>query len=99
MKKDLKFNFSSLDERILNIELETGTKNQKHSNLNIIIIYAPTNVSGAEKKEEFYEKLILVMKKSDIVLGDFNAKLGSSVQKFGKGSINENGFLLSEAII
>ena len=33
------------------------------------------------------------------MLGDFNAKLDISVQKFGKGSINENGFLLSEAML
>ena len=47
------------------LELETG--NQKHLNLNIHIIYAPTSVSEAEKKEEFYKKLSPAMKKLDIV--------------------------------
>ena len=51
VKKDLKFKISSLDERILNIGLKLETENQKHFNLNILIIYAQTNVREAEKRE------------------------------------------------
>lgn len=72
----------------------------------LIQVYAPTTDSEDEHVEAFYEELEKVMRKtrSDcpvIILGDFNAKIGSgavseSVGAFGLGIQNERGARLIE---
>ena len=53
----------------------------KPFNINIIQVYAPRNASTEEKLEEFYEELGKCKKECkdhevNIVMGDFNAKVG-----------------------
>ena len=50
--------------------------------LSIVVVYAPTNQSSVEDKEQFYSDLDTVMTRTGgltIVMGDFNATLGESV--------------------
>ena len=76
---------------------------QKIINLNIIQVYAPTNDAMDEDKDNFYNRLQNVMDKLptkdvNIVMGDFNAKVGSDnsnyediMGKHGLGEANDNG--------
>ena len=81
--------------------------------LNIIQCYAPTNDKDEgkkekEKKEDFYNKLQTVldkMKEKDvtILMGDFNAKIGSNNRGYeevmgthGIGEMNENGEMFAD---
>ena len=78
------------------------TKN-KGINMNIIQGYAPTNDSDPEAKDQFYDKLQSLFdqfpkKDVNIVMGDFNAKIGSDntgaeevMGKHGLGEANDNG--------
>ena len=71
--------------------------------LNIIQCYAPTNDADKEKKDTFYEQLQSVIDKGGnknmtILMGDFNAKIGSDNTGYedvmgthGLGMMNENG--------
>ena len=87
-----------------------GTKNRnkteprlKTINMNIVQVYAPTNDATEENKDDFYDRLQTVMDKLpakdvNIVMGDFNAKVGSDnsnyediMGKHGLGEINDNG--------
>ena len=76
---------------------------KKIINMNIIQVYAPTNDAADEDKDNFYDQLQSVMDKLptkdvNIVMGDFNAKVGADntnyediMGKHGLGEINENG--------
>jgi len=80
----------------------------KHANTTIIQCYAPTNDSGEESKDTFYEQLQAEMENTPnhdmrIVMGDLNAKVGKdntnqerAMGKEGCGSINDNGERLVE---
>jgi len=80
----------------------------KKSNLNIIQCYAPTNDKDEEMKEEFYNRLqdtINKFKDKDItiLMGDFNAKIGSDNKNYpdsmgqeGLGKMNENGEIFAD---
>ena len=82
--------------------------NTKIHNLTIIQCYAPTEITGKDKKEEFYQQLsetITTVKKRDviIVMGDMNGKIGPNNEgmehvmgRHGIGNMNENGELFSE---
>ena len=51
--------------------------------LMIVVVYAPTEDSSEEDKEQFYSELDEVMRKANgltMVMGDFNASIGESVQ-------------------
>ena len=76
--------------------------------LNIIQCYAPTNDKDEGTKEDFYNKLQTVldkMKEKDvtILMGDFNAKIGSNNRGYeevmgthGIGEMNENGEMFAD---
>ena len=76
--------------------------------LNIIQCYAPTNDNDEGTKEDFYNKLQTVldkMKEKDvtILMGDFNAKIGSNNRGYeevmgthGIGVMNENGEMFAD---
>ncbi|KAL1446457.1 hypothetical protein WDU94_005636 [Cyamophila willieti] len=74
--------------------------------LNVIQAYAPTSLSSEEDLETFYSDLKKAMQHTlsnemTIILGDFNAKLGSGadgklIGKFGLGTRNERGELLAQ---
>ena len=51
--------------------------------LMIVVVYAPTEDSSEDDKEQFYSELDGVMRKANgltMVMGDFNASIGESVQ-------------------
>nr|KAG5685192.1 hypothetical protein BaRGS_011091 [Batillaria attramentaria] len=76
---------------------------RKDIKLNIIQCYAPTNDAEQEKKDDFYQQLQTVIdrggaKDMTILMGDFNAKIGSdntgyedTMGTHGLGQMNENG--------
>ena len=83
------------------------------NHLHIITAYAPTLVHSQkhpEDRESFYKDLEQFINSIPnrhiiILLGDFNAKLGSShkthqniIGQYGKGETNENGFRLLELV-
>ena len=76
--------------------------------VSIIQCYAPTNDAEETKKEEFYSVLQDLIDKErekdiTIVMGDFNAQIGSDntsyeevMAKHGLGEMNENGELFAD---
>ena len=75
-------------------------------NLTLICAYAPTLLSEEATKDRFYEELTANVRGVDktdklIILGDFNARVGSNQQLWenvlgpqGSGRCNENGLRL-----
>ena len=71
--------------------------------VNMVQCYAPTNDNTDETKEEFYNQLHDIMsnlgdKNMNVIMGDFNAKIGSDNQGYenvmgvhGLGVMNDNG--------
>ena len=72
-------------------------------NMDIIMVYAPTNEAEEETKELFYHRLTAVMDRRPrrnliVVMGDLNAKIGGDNEgyetvmgKEGLGEMNDNG--------
>nr|KAG5687536.1 hypothetical protein BaRGS_013638 [Batillaria attramentaria] len=89
-----------VNSRIITAKFITKKKDIK---LNIIQCYAPTNDAEEEKKDDFYQQLQTVIDKGGakdmtILMGDFNAKIGSdntgyedTMGTHGLGQMNENG--------
>nr|KAG5696667.1 hypothetical protein BaRGS_023076 [Batillaria attramentaria] len=89
-----------VNSRIIKAKFITKKKDIK---LNIIQCYAPTNDAEEEKKDDFYQQLQTVIdrggaKDMTILMGDFNAKIGSdntgyenTMGTHGLGQMNENG--------
>ena len=83
------------------------TKKQK-INMDILQVYAPTNDSQEENKDDFYNRLRSIVQKCPksnmvILMGDLNAKIGSNNKGYedcmgtqGMGEINENGERLAD---
>ena len=88
--------FWPVSDRIALVKLKA-----KPFNINIIQVYAPASASTEEEVEEFYEELDKCKKECkghevNIVMGDFNAKVGGGrhadiVGSEGLGDINERG--------
>ncbi|KAK2726253.1 hypothetical protein QYM36_000642 [Artemia franciscana] len=90
-----------INERILCSRFATS-----QAKLRVIVVYAPTNDTVDQTKDDFYRVLSNVVAKAhrhDIVTlcGDFNAKVGSDASyapailgKHGLGEINDNGVRL-----
>ena len=90
--------------RIISATFKTNSTRVK---LNIIQCYAPTNDNEEATKAEFYDRLQNVLNKlserdMNIIMGDFNAKIGSDNTGYeeimgvhGVGTMNENGELFT----
>ena len=104
--KDLNPNFKTISERICSAIIKLT-----NCNLHIISAYAPTlekSEKNQQERDDFYEQLDATVSKIPnrdlvMVVGDFNAKTGSSWQiykenmgRFGKGHTNSNGERLLE---
>ena len=89
----------------INARLITARFHGTATNISIVQGYAPTNDAEPEEKAAFYDTLqstIDKIPKKDlvIIIGDFNAKIGSDntgreqvMGRHGEGEINENGEL------
>ncbi|XP_072392530.1 uncharacterized protein [Diabrotica undecimpunctata] len=94
-------NFIPLSDRAMLLQIRSSP-----FNVNIIQVYAPTADKSDDILEEWYEdlqKLMKLTKKEDIniVLGDFNAKIGRGkfqniVGEYGLGERNKRGERLLE---
>ena len=90
---------AAISDRIIAINIR-GLK----QNVNIVQVYAPTADKSDEEIESFYNDLHSItrtLKKEDmnLIMGDFNAKVGSSridgvTGGFGLGETNERGMTL-----
>ncbi|XP_047471495.1 craniofacial development protein 2-like [Penaeus chinensis] len=90
-------------ERIFTMRLNTTT-----CPVTLISVYAPTLMASSDTKDEFYENLCATLlkvppKDQVILLGDFNARVGSDYEawpsclgKLNVGKVNENGQRLLE---
>ena len=78
-------------------------------NISLVQVYAPTSTASDDEMEQFYQQLQVTMEaipKKDVllVIGDWNAKVGTDAYstwkgttgKFGLGTTNERGFMLLE---
>uniref|UniRef100_A0A8D8S118 Craniofacial development protein 2 n=1 Tax=Cacopsylla melanoneura TaxID=428564 RepID=A0A8D8S118_9HEMI len=88
--------FTPISPRVLLVQLKGSP-----IDINIIQVYAPTTDRSDEEVQEFYNSIELVLKKLkkdelNIVMGDYNAKLGEGrtselVGPFGLGERNTRG--------
>ena len=81
--------FESISPRICRIRLSC-----KFRNLSIICVYAPTNETDDEDKDDFYELLEDTYEKlpqydTKLILGDFNAMIAKENSMFGSAIGNE----------
>ena len=97
-----------LDWRAVSSRIITARFNSKVCKIMIVQCYAPTNSTDPDSTTEFYEILQTVLNKRAkrdllILMGDFNAKVGSSnvgkeevMGKNGVGEMNEDGECFSD---
>lgn len=92
--------YNPISDRIL-----TATFNSHAFPIKIIQVYAPTSSCSDNEIDQFYEILENEYQRTPknhivILMGDFNAKVGSieneSVGKYGIGELNDRGELLQE---
>ena len=70
-------NWTPIDERIIRARFHS-----RHVKLTLIHAYAPTNDADEESKDHFYEKLQVIVEKTQkhdilVITGDLNAKVGN----------------------
>ena len=102
-----------VNKRLLNAVLGCNLKNDrmisvrfqgKPFNITVIPVYAPTSNTEEAEVEQFYEdlqELLELTPKKDVLLGDWNAKVGNQetpgvTGKFGLGVQNDAGQRLIE---
>ena len=92
--------YNPVNDRIITIRLQATPLN-----ISLVQVYAPTSTASDEDIESFYNQLQDVLdslpnKDFTIVMGDFNAKVGSGIQldnerkvigQYGLGTRNERG--------
>ena len=104
--------FEKVSDRICKATFNLDNNQQtKQNKVTVISAYAPTlekSKTNPQLREDFYNQLTGTLNKTPknhltLVLGDFNAKVGSgwanypeNLGKFGKGHVNENGEQLLE---
>lgn len=98
--------WSPVSDRIITARFATGARA-----LTFVQVYAPTEQAAEDVKNSFYCQLgqaLTGVKRSDIVIlmGDLNAKVGSSNQNWesvmgthGLGTMNENGELFADLCV
>ena len=76
----------------------------KPFNITVIQVYAPTSNAEEVEVERFYEDLLELTPQKDvlIIIGDWNAKLGSQetpgvTGKFGPGTLSKSQMLICES--
>ena len=86
----------------------TGRFVSRFQNVSVVMCYAPTNNAEEDDKDSFYAELQSVFDKVPrrdmlILMGDMNAKVGSSntdregeMGRHGLGDMNENGEMLAD---
>lgn len=88
--------FDAISDRVITVRLQLS----KHIPLQVTQIYAPTSMSSQDEIEVFYDDLQKVTTKNanvNIILGDFNAKVGNCtglencLGRFGLGNRNARG--------
>lgn len=105
VKRDIKEQiqkFKCISNRVGYITVKINEK----SSIKLIQVYAPTSTSGNEDIDNFYDDISEAIEdcpiKTTIIMGDFNAKLGtkqdseSKIGSCGYGSRNERGDRLVE---
>ena len=108
VEQDLHPVFQQISERICKCEIQLVNRK-----LVVVVAYAPTLYQSEkcpEIRDEFYKQLDSTIEKvanrhSLVVMGDFNAKIGSGwrnypevIGHFGKGHMNSNGQALAECM-
>jgi len=94
-KKHIK-NWEEVNERILKLEMEMWGYS-----IVFLAVYAPTDDSSNEIKDEFYADLTMLLaninnRKEIVLLGDLNARVGkreedSTVGRWGEDTLNNSG--------
>ena len=86
------------NDRMISVRLQG-----KPFNITVIQVYAPTSNAEEAEVEQFYEDLLELTRKKDVlfIIGDWNAKVGSQetpgvTDKFGIGVQNEGGKRVTE---
>ena len=90
--------YKAINERIIKIIIQL---NKKYT-IQLIQVYAPTTSHSDDEVEDLYEQIYKTMKEdkcnTTIIMGDFNAKIGTSndinetsTGKFGSGNRNDRG--------
>lgn len=94
-----------ISSRIITAQFKTGHRRIK---LKVVQCYAPTNDAVDTAKEDFYDRLQVVLEQRKereilVLMGDFNAKVGANnigyeqiLGKHGLGQMNENGELFAD---
>ena len=95
--------YRPVNERFIRVRLRT-----KPVKTSIIQVYSPTNDAESDVKQDFYDALQAELEKIlkqdlTIIMGDFNAKVGSNntgyervMGRYGCGNMNENGEKFAE---
>lgn len=94
---------SLIEWRAVSSRIITARFYSRFKNTTVIQVYAPTNESTDDEKDDFYDQLQATFDTCNqhdvvIIMGDLNAKVGDDnkdmegiMEKHGLGNINDNG--------